>query len=76
MRSTYCIACSTEYPVRKEDGPFKMLSCVRCIGGKEARECTRCGTRFYGRPGDSCRVCIEDALSEMGIYTEFKGVRI
>ncbi len=77
MRSTYCIACLTEYPVRKEDGPFRMLSCVRCAGGREALECSDCRTRFNGVPGKSpCPRCLESRLADEGIFTEFKGARI
>ncbi len=76
MRSTYCIACATEYPVRKEDGPFRMLSCARCLGNKEALQCSDCRHRFRGVLGKSpCPLCLESTLADEGIFTEFKGVR-
>ncbi len=69
MRSTYCMACLTEYPARPQDGPFRMLSCVRCLGNKEALECSDCHYKFRGIPGKSvCKRCFENKLAEKGIF--------
>ncbi len=78
MRSTYCIACSTEYPVRKEDGPFRMLSCVRCIASRGyALFCDVCRYRWHSQKEEAiCPRCVANKLGEEGIFVEFKGARV
>ncbi len=43
---------------------------------RQAVRCSACGAQWFGRPGEACRVCVEDALAEKRIYKEFKGVRL
>ncbi len=43
---------------------------------RQAVRCTECGAKWFGRLGDTCKVCVEDALArEHGIYPE-KGGRL
>ncbi len=42
---------------------------------RQAVQCTGCGAKWFGRPGDACKVCVSNELARKGIYTEFKGVR-
>ena len=43
---------------------------------RQAVQCTDCGAKWFGRLGDVCKVCVEDALAEKGIYKEFRGARV
>ncbi len=64
------MVCLTEYPVRKEDGPFRMLSCASCrASAGVALECSDCHYRWHGRTdSDVCRRCLENRLAQSGIY--------
>ncbi len=69
MDNVYCLACGSGYASRPQDGPMKLYACVRCIGNKEALECSDCGLRFRGVLGKSvCQRCLENRLAEKGIW--------
>ncbi len=36
---------------------------------RQAVHCTGCGAKWFGRPGDACKVCVEAKLAEEhGLY--------
>ena len=76
MHSGYCIACGSGLSIRREEGPLRLYACNRCIGGKEAVQCSQCHRTWFGRTTDACKRCLGDELASKGVYTEFKGARV